>query len=443
VDARPLRIAFAAYRGNMQCGGQGIYLWFLARELAALGHRVDVYCGPPYPDPMPFAEELQPLPNEQLWGKWFARDWPAFFPADAPFRVLSPLHFYELAASYLGFLPEPFAFSARAFRALTRRVRAGRRYDLVHDVQCLGWGMLGVRALGVPVVTTIHHPLTVDRRASFVRDRNVREAVGTMAFHPVGMQGFVARRIDRVLTSSETSAASIARDFRVPRARIRNVWNGLDTELFRPDPGVERSATELLCIGRATDPTKGVRILLEALARLPEHVRLTLVDDAGPANPARGWARKLGCAERVTWTGRIANEELVRLYNRAAVVVVPSRFEGFGLPAVEAMACGAPVVASAAGALREVVRAGGGGVLVPAAEPEALARTLDALLEAPEQRRALGARGRERVVKRFSWPRIARATVEAYCEVLDARGRPASSTTSAWRGNRRAHAPSA
>jgi glycosyltransferase involved in cell wall biosynthesis len=443
VDGRPLRIAFAAYRGNMQCGGQGIYLWFLARELAALGHRIDVYCGPPYPDPMPFAEELHALPNEQLWGKWFARDWSAFFPREDPFRVLSPLHFYELGASYLGFLPEPFAFSARAFRALTRRVRAGRRYDLVHDVQCLGWGMLGVRSLGVPVVTTIHHPLTVDRRASFVRDRDVREAVGTMAFHPVGMQAFVARRLDRVLTSSETSAATIARDFGVPRARIRNVWNGLDTELFRPDPGIERSDTELLCIGRATDPTKGVGILLEALARLPERVRLTLVDDASPANPARGWARKLGCADRVVWTGRIPNDELVRLYNRAAVVVVPSRFEGFGLPAVEAMACGAPVVASAAGALREVVRAGGGGVLVPAADPEALAGSLNALLDAPEERRSLGARGRERVVERFSWPRIARATVDAYGEVLDARGRPARSTTSAWRGSRRAHAPSA
>ena len=184
-------------------------------------------------------------------------------------------------------------------------------------------------------------------------------------------------------------------------------------------------------------------ILLEALARLPERVRLTLVDDASPANPARGWARKLGCADRVVWTGRIPNDELVRLYNRAAVVVVPSRFEGFGLPAVEAMACGAPVVASAAGALREVVRAGGGGVLVPAADPEALAGALNALLDAPEERRSLGARGRERVVERFSWPRIARATVDAYGEVLDARGRPARSTTSAWRGSRRAHAPSA
>jgi glycosyltransferase involved in cell wall biosynthesis len=443
VSERPLRIAFASYRGNMKCGGQGIYLWFLARELAALGHQVDVYVGPPYPDPMPFAEEVHELPNEQFWGKWFSHDWPAFVAGPNPLRLLSPLQFYELGASRFGFLPEPFAFSARVFHALARRMRAGRRYDLVHDVQCLGWGMLGVRRLGLPVVTTIHHPLTVDRRASFMRDRSFEEALGTTFFYPVGMQAAVARRLERVITSSETSAARIARDFRIPESRICNVWNGLDTELFRPDPTVQRSESELLCVGRAGDPTKGVRPLLEALVHLPEPVTLTLVDDAGPDNPARSWARRLGCAERVTFTGRVSNEELVHLYNRAALVVVPSRFEGFGLPAVEAMSCGTPVVATHAGALSEVVELGGGGVLVPLDDLDALAKAIDGLLSQPERRRELGGRARERVVARFSWPRIAAATVEVYREVLAERGRPARTTTSAHDGSLRAQAPSA
>jgi glycosyltransferase involved in cell wall biosynthesis len=443
VSERPLRIAFASYRGNMKCGGQGIYLWFLARELAALGHRVDVYVGPPYPDPMPFAEAVHELANEQFWGKWFAHDWPAFVAGPRPLRLLSPLHFYELAASRLGFLPEPFAFSARVFAALARRLRAGRRYDVVHDVQCLGWGMLGVRRLGLPVVSTIHHPLTVDRRASFVRDQNLEEAIGTVAFHPVGMQGAVARRIDRILTSSETSAATIRRDFRVPASHLRNVWNGLDTDLFRPDPHARRAERELLCVGRATDPTKGVRALLEVLARLPDDVRLTLVDEAGRDNPAHGWARRLGCSHRVTFTGRVSNEELVALYNRAALVVVPSRFEGFGLPAAEAMACGTPVVATRAGALSEVVPLGGGGVLVPLDDPAALAKAIEDLLAQPERRRELGSRGRAGVVERFSWPRIARATEDVYRELLAARGRPARTTTSAQAGSRRAQAPSA
>ncbi len=425
MDDRPLRIAFASYRGNMKCGGQGVYLWFLARELAALGHRVDVVVGPPYPDPMPFARELHRLQNEQFWGKWFARDRPAFVAGGPPLRLLSPLNFYELGASWFGFLPEPFAFSVRAFRCLAARAAAGRAWDLVHDVQCLGWGMLALRALGLPVVSTIHHPLTVDRRASFVRDRDFREAIGTAAFHPVGMQAFVARHIERVLTSSEVSARTISQDFGVPHSRIRNVWNGLDTSLFRPLPDVERGDRELLCVGRATDPTKGVRPLLEALAQLPDDVTLTLVDDAGTLNPAWGWARRLGVAERVAITGRVSTDELVRLYNRAALVVVPSHFEGFGLPAVEGMACGAAVVSTRAGALDEVVRAAGGGILVPPGSPAALAAAIGELLAQPERRRDLGARGREGVVARFSWREIARATVDAYREVLAERGRPA------------------
>ena len=441
---RPLRICFVAYRGNMRCGGQGIYLWFLARELAKLGHQLDVLVGPPYPDPMPFARSVRELPNEQYWAGWFARDRAAMFGGGDPLRVFRPLNFYELAASYLGFLPEPFAFSLRALGAVKRRLAAGEHWDVVHDVQCLGWGILGIRALGLPVVSTIHHPLSVDRRASFVRDRNLREAIGTMAFYPIGMQSTVARRIERVFTSSEASAREIQRDFGVRRERLCMVANGVDTELYSPDPDVARDPAEILCVGRASDPNKGVVNLVEALARLPETVRLTLVDDDHPDNEARKRARALGCASRVHLAGRVPTEQLLHFYRRAALVVVPSRYEGFGLPAAEAMACGTPVVATAAGALPEVVRTGGGGTLVPVDDPPALAHGIAALLDRPERRAELGARGRRGIVEAYSWPRIAAATARAYVEAIaERRGRPASTTTSARVGARRASQSSA
>lgn len=413
---RPLRICFVAYRGNMQCGGQGIYLFFLARELARLGHRVDVIVGPPYPDPMPFAGDLVRIENEMFWAKWFLRDWRHFLPESGPLRVFEPLNFYELAASRLGFLAEPFAFSLRALSALARKLRAGGRYDLVHDVQCLGYGLLGIRSLGLPVVTTVHHPLTVDRRASFARDETLRDAVGTMTFYPIGMQSFVARRLDRVLTSSDVSARTIQRDFRVRPERVAQVGNGLDTELFSPDAAVERAPAELLCVGRASDPNKGIRTLIRALAKLPAGVRLTLVDS--PETSARRWAAELGCADRLQVAGRVSTPDLVSLYRRATLVVVPSRYEGFGLPAVEAMACGAPVVASAAGALPEVMRVGGGGVLVPVDDPEGLAKGIRSLLEQPEARRRLGAGARERIVAAYSWARVAERTEQVYRSVL-------------------------
>ncbi len=440
MTGRPLRICFTAYRGNMRCGGQGVYLWFLARELARLGHQIDVLVGPPYPDPMPFARRVEELPDPQFWGRWFVRDRSGFVPRPRPLRIFAPLSFYELAASRLGFLPEPMAFSLRAFRALAAGLRAGRRYDLVHDVQSLGWGLLGARALGLPLVATVHHPLSVDRRASFVRDQSLREAIGSMAFYPVGMQAFVARRSERLLTSSSASAREIERDFGVDARRIRMVANGVDTDLYCPDPRVPRREHEILCVARAGDPNKGVATLIDALARLPRQVTLTLVDDDHPESSARRRARELGCGERLRVTGRLETDALVRLYRRAALVVVPSRYEGFGLPAVEAMACGTPVVATAAGALPEVVGVAGGGVLVPRDDPGALARAVAELLARPATRAELGALARKRVESAYGWPRVARATAAVYAELLAerARGRPASSTTSARAGARRA-----
>jgi glycosyltransferase involved in cell wall biosynthesis len=439
--SRPLRICFVAYRGNMRCGGQGVYLWFLARELAKLGHEIDVVVGPPYPDPMPFARSVSRLENEQFWGGWFARDPASMLPRPRPLRVFEPLRFYELAASWFGFLPDPFAFSARAFRAVAERLRAGARYDLVHDVQCLGWGILGLRAMGLPVFTTIHHPLSVDRRFSFIRDQTFREALGTMTFYPVGMQAFVSRRVERLFTSSAVSARTIERDFGVAPDRIRMVANGVDTELFRPDPAVARSENEILCVGRASDPNKGVADLIEALPRLPASVRLTLVDDDHPDNTARKRARELGCAERVDIVGRVPTDELVALYRRATLVAVPSVYEGFGLPAAEAMACGTPVVACAAGALPEVVTTGGGGVLVPPRDPTALADGIARLLAQPATRAELGVLGREGVRAAYAWPTVARRTAAVYEEALAARrGLPASTTTSARPGSRPARA---
>jgi glycosyltransferase involved in cell wall biosynthesis len=400
VSERPLRICFVSYRGNMRCGGQGIYLWHLARELSRRGHRVDVLVGPPLPDPMPFARSVEPLPDEQFWAKWFLRDYTRFFPA-RPLSVFEPLHFYELLASRLGFLPEPFAASVRAFRAYVRRLREGERFDVVHDVQCLGWGMLGIRALGAPIVTTVHHPLTLDRRASFVRDQTLRDAIGTMTFYPVGMQAFVARRIDRVITSSEASAAHIRRDFGVDRSRIRMLGNGLDTHCFRPDPDTPRSRAEILCVGRASDPNKGISTLIRSS---PDHEGFRL-------------ARELGCADRVRVTGPLSTEELVAAYRRATLVVVPSVFEGFGLPAAEAMACGTPVVATSAGALPEVVEAGGGGLLVAPSDPQALAKGITTLLEQPEARAELGARAPARIVAHYSWERVAELTEQVYREL--------------------------
>ena len=416
----------------MNSGGQGIYLWFLAREMARLGHQVHVLVGPPYPDPMPFAT-VEELPNQQFWAKWVLGQKDQIVPERDPLQVLRPLNFYELAASRLGFLPEPFAFSLRCFRQLTHHLRNHRGFDLIHDVQCLGYGLLGLRALGLPVVTTVHHPLSIDRRASFIRDESLGDAIGTAKFYPIGMQSFVARQLDCVFTSSEVSARQIVRDYGVRPDRIRNVRNGLDTNLFCPDAKVEKGENELLCVGRSADPNKGIATLIKALRYLPDDVTLTLVDDDSPENQVRRWAREAGVLDRLRLTGRVASRELVGLYRRATVVVVPSRYEGFGLPAVEAMACGTPVVAARSGALSEVIDLTGGGILAERDNPDSLAKAIQTLLKNAETRALMAKRGRERVVETLSWPRIAAATAAVYAEIVErvGRGRPTTTTTSA------------
>ena len=417
--ARPLRIAYVAYRGNMNSGGQGIYLWFLAREMARLGHKVHVFVGPPYPDPMPFAR-VEELPNRQFWAKWVLGQKDQIVPRRDPLQILQPLNFYELAASRMGFLPEPFAFSLRAFRRLTHHLRNDLGFDLVHDVQCLGYGLLGLRALGLPVVTTVHHPLSVDRRASFVRDDTFADVLGTAKFYPIGMQAFVARHLDAVLTSSEASANQIVKDFGVRPDRIHNLRNGIDVELFCPDREVEKGRDELLCVGRSADPNKGIATLIQALRHLPDHVTLTLVDDDSPENQVRRWAGEAGVLDRLHLTGRVASDELVRLYRRASVVVVPSRWEGFGLPAVEAMACGCPTIATVNSGGPDCIEDGVNGFLTPIRDPEAIAEKLVFLAENRDVQRRMGKAALAHARGAGSWDGYGERITVHYREMMDA-----------------------
>ena len=422
MRSHPLKICLTSYRGNMRCGGQGVYLWFLARELAKRGHRVDVVVGPPYPDPMPFAHSVTKIPNSQYWNKWFVRDYSKLLPPGALRQLCSPLEAYEFVGSWLGFLTEPLAFSVRAWLHLQRQLLAGHHYDLVHDVQCLGYGLLGIQAHGLPVVSTVHHPLSVDRRASFRRDQNLEDALGTVAFHPTEMQGFVARRLNRIFTSSQVSAKLLQQDFGVDEERIQMLANGIDTELFHPLPQIKKSENEILCIGRANDPTKGVDLLLQAMEKLPNSIKLCLVDNDDPRHPARSQRLDADLRARIELTGRVSTERLIELYNRAALVVVPSRFEGFGLPAVEALACGTPVVASAVGALPEVITSCDGGRLVASDDSSALATAISALLSDTAARKKIATQARSKVEKLYSWPGIASRTEAAYRAMLRERG---------------------
>jgi glycosyltransferase involved in cell wall biosynthesis len=407
-----MHICLLCYRGNPYSGGQGGYLFSLSRELARMGHRITILVGAPLPRPMPWAK-IVPVENLNLWG--VRRD---FLPSPNPWGIFRPLNFLEWGMTRFGFFPEMLIFSFRIIPLLQKLLRF-EKVDVIHDVQSLGYGLLLAKGFGRPVVTTVHHPLTIDYAASLERDRNFKEHYYTVVFYPLRMQRRVINRLDRVITSSEETAREITRSFRVPPEKIRNVYNGLETEFLRPGNGEHRIPRRLLFVGNTDDTKKGIIYLLKAMTLLPEAVTLTIVDQGKPHKTyAPRMVDEWGLSSRVTFTGKVPTEVLRTLYREAVAAVLPSLYEGFGLPAAEAMACETPVVATATGALPEVVGGDGAGILVPPKDAKALAAAILKILADPAGRRKMGQLGRQRVEELFSWGKVAERTATVYRELM-------------------------
>ncbi len=413
-----MRIALLTYRGNMYCGGQGIYAAYLAREWKKAGHEVHVIAGPPLPD-VGDDIPLHVIPNENVFGLPL-KDWAR--QKDAR-RLLSPVNLWELGVSRIGVFPEMQTFGLRLFLRW-KELHQKHRFDVVFDNQCLSWGLLGIRALGVPVVSVIHHPLHIDREADFAVDPRLVKKVKRTLYFPLFMQQQVAPRLDKIVTVSEASRTEIERYFGIPEKQVAVVYNGTDPEVFRPIPEVEKQ-TDLIFIGRTEDRKKGIGTLLEALSLLPEQVTLKIVDGRIPDHGlVPTLVRRFGLEGRVQVNDRFLElPELVREYSTGRIAVVPSFFEGFGFPASEAMACGLPVVANAAGALPEVVGTdGSAGRLVPPRDPRALADAIADILSSPERAAAMGRAARERVRKVFRWSDAAANLVSVFEDVILAAG---------------------
>jgi len=412
---RALRIALLSYRSKPHCGGQGIYLRHLSRELAALGHRVEVFSGQPYPDLEP-GPLLRALPSLDLY-----RD-------DDPFRTPRPGEYrdwidaLEVFAMWTGAFPEPLTFSLRALRAMR-----GRRddFDVVHDNQVLAYGMLGIARLGLPLVTSIHHPISVDRRIEIAAARGLSRLSKRRWYSFVRMQGRVARRVGPILTGSGSSRDDICHDFRVAPQNVHVIPLGVDTRLFHPRQA-PRVPGRIVAVASADSPLKGISTLLRAFAKLTTErdVVLTLVSKPAAGGPTEQLVAELALGEKVQFVNGISDTALAELVASAEIAVVPSLYEGFSLPAVEHMASGTPLVASRTGALPEVT--GDAALLVTPGDPEELAAALRTLHDSRRERERLSAAALARVQERFAWRAVARATVGEYLRAIS---RAASSPT--------------
>jgi glycosyltransferase involved in cell wall biosynthesis len=412
---RSLRIALLSYRSKPHSGGQGIYVRALSRELTALGHRVEVLSGQPYPE-LDDGVPLTRVPSLDLYRE------------PDPFRLPRPSEFRdwidvaEYAAMCTAGFPEPFTFTLRAARELLPRAA---QFDVVHDNQSLGYGLLRLQRAGVPTVATIHHPVAIDRGLEIAAAPTLRRKLTLSRWYGfTAMQARVARRLDAVTTVSENSRRDIADLMGVPAAGIDVIPVGIDPDVFTPPPpGARRDPDSVLAVTSADVPLKGLVHLLEAVAKLRTErtVRLTVVGTARPGGPAEAALDRLGLRDAVHFTGRVPEAELVRLLQTAAVVAIPSLYEGFSLPAVEAMACGTPLVTTDAGALPEVVGTQAG-VQVPAGDVEELTAALQLVLDSPALREQLGRAGRRRVLASYTWRATAERTADWYAEVLARQG---------------------
>jgi len=418
ADPGKLRIAFLIYRGNPRCGGQGVYTRHLTRELVNLGHSVEVFSGPPWP----VLDEG--VGFTAVRGLDLYRDPDPFrVPARSEFTSVADLA--EFAVMMSGGFGEPLAYSMRIEKILAKR---RGEFDIIHDNQCMGPGILKLLREGWPLLETLHHPITVDRSIALDHAESLWKRYTTRRwFGFLRMQVRVVKQLPAVLTVSHNSKVDINAQMKVPLERMTVVPVGVDASVFRPYDDVVKKKGRLMVTSSSDVPMKGLVPLLEAIAKLRTERDIDLVVIGQPKAKGRVATaiERLGLGDIVTTISGVSDDALARLYGEAEVAIVPSLYEGFSLPAIEAMSCAMPVVATTGGALPEVVGVSGEtGLLVEPNNPEALVEAIGRLLDDPALRERLGANARERVMERFTWQVTARGTAACYEAILNHQALP-------------------
>jgi len=413
-ESKPLNICLLTYRGNPTCGGQGVYIKHLSKALADIGHNVDVISGPPYPNLDPKVK-LHKMPSLDLYNQDHL-----FWPEKLS-DLARPINMYEFLSVCVGGFPEPFTFGERVYQYLKKH---RKDYDIVHDNQCLSYGIGRLAQKVMPTIVTIHHPITVDQQEEYKVAKTLLQKFRVFRWYSfIRMQMKVARKFSHIVTVSEFTKKDIAKEFSLDEKRFRVVHNGINNEFFYPVQNGPRPENSIIVTNSADTPLKGLNFLLEAVAQIrkKQPVKLTVIGEPKKNGIIEKLVARLGIGDIVHFTGRIANEEFADYYSKATVAVVPSLYEGFGIPAAEAMACGVPLITTSGGALPEVV--GDAGLIVPPADATALSKAITHLFNNPDERVKYAKAGLERVNSVFSWEKAAREMTEVYREAMNGHSR--------------------
>lgn len=407
--AKPLRIAILSYRSNPKVGGQGVYVDYLASALAETGASVDVISGPPYPE-LTGDVGLIKLPSLDLYAQPNNGHY-----ALRPRHLLSPTDTYEYFGHLSGKFVEPYTFGQRAYDYLKRQ--AGT-YDVVLDNQTLAHGVLRINNK-LPLATMIHHPITRDRQLALNAAPDWKHRWLVRRWYSfLKMQIEVARKLPAITTPSEHSKSDIVSEFGVDPDRIHPIPLGVDKSAFYPRADVQKAPARLITTASADVPLKGLHILVEAYAELrkarPE-LELVVIGKLREGQASKK-IKALGLEPHIQFKSNLSREDLAREFGAATIAVTPSLYEGFGLPAAEAMSCGTAVVVTDGGALPEV--AGDAGIIVPKGDAGALAGAISDLLDHPDKLNATAQACLARAQSHFNWRNIAPKYLDFFTEVM-------------------------
>ena len=409
LDNRSLRILMPSYRSHPYTGGQGIYMRLVTKAMIGLGHSVEVLSGQPYPI-LDEGVGLTKLPSLDLYS--YEKPLDSF-----NFNLFKDwINLYEWFSHLTGGFSEPYTFGERMARWGKNNYS---NYDVVHDNQTLAWGLLKLKNMGLPVVGTIHHPITMDKRIDIQHAKSISLKILKWRWYSfLNMQIKVARKLDPIIVVSENTRKDLVKDFKIDPKKTRKVLHGIDHETFKPIKNIGRAKNRLITTASADVPLKGLIYLIRAydalLKEFPD-LNLTVIGRLREG-PTSEELEKRGIKEKVKFVTDLSGKEIAELYARSTIAVSPSVYEGFGFPAGEAMSCGIPLVATNGGSLPEVV--GDAGIIVQHSNPGLLVNALQDLLNSPEKQKELSYKGRKRVLERFTWKRAAKELVEIYKEAI-------------------------
>jgi len=406
---RRLKIALLGYRSHPFVGGQGIYIKYLSRALTQLGHEVHVYSGQPYPD-LDSDVPLFKVPSLDLYEE------------DNHLAALRLKHFRSFADVYewwtmaTGGFGEPYTFGRRVTKLLRQE-----QYDIVHDNQSLCYGLLKLQKNGHKVISTLHHPIHKDRELALANESRWGHRLLIKRWHSfLTMQEKVVRKLDYICTVSQQSQRDIETHFKRNAEDTPVVFNGVDTDIFKPLAHIKAEPFQLITTSSSDHPLKGLKYLLASIKALVQdypNIKLTIIGELEKDGECARYIRSEDLDNHVTSRSGITTETLVKLYNQSTAVICPSLYEGFGLPAAEALACGRPLISAQAGALPEVV--GDAGILVEPANSFAISEAIKNIFENDVLQKKLSLQARTRAEEHFCWRKVAQQFEKLYFQMMD------------------------